>query len=89
MPLQELAAGKRVVGARSVYRKLIKSEIIKVFVARDAEKKVIESVLKEAKARGIPVEWADDSKILGRACLIERPAAVAGLLIDRRTDNIR
>ncbi|WP_303881386.1 ribosomal L7Ae/L30e/S12e/Gadd45 family protein [Acetomicrobium mobile] len=84
MSLHELVESDRVVGAKSVLRKLLRSEIKKVFVARDAERKVIEPILREAEIRKIPVEWVDNSTILGRACVIERPAAVAGLLKDNQ-----
>ncbi|HOP87399.1 MAG TPA: ribosomal L7Ae/L30e/S12e/Gadd45 family protein [Acetomicrobium flavidum] len=80
MPLQELIEGDRVVGAKSVLRRILRSEIEKVFIARDADAEVSEPVLREAEIRKIPVEWVDSSKVLGRACVIERPAAVAGLL---------
>jgi len=80
VPLQELIEGDRVVGAKSVLRKILRSEVKKVFIARDADSKVVEPVLMEAEAKKIPVEWVDSSKVLGRACVIERPAAVAGLL---------
>jgi len=85
MSLHELVESDRVVGAKSVLRRLLRSEIKKIFFARDAERKVIEPILKEAEIREIPVEWVDNSKILGRACVIERPAAVAGLLKDKQT----
>ena len=44
MPLHELVESDRVVGAKSVLRRLLRSEIKKIFFARDAERKVIEPI---------------------------------------------
>lgn len=54
MPLHELVESDRVVGAKSVLRRLLRSEIKKIFFARDAERKVIEPILKEAEIRKYP-----------------------------------
>jgi large subunit ribosomal protein L7A len=79
MPLSELASEDRVVGIRSVVRRLEKGELRKVFLSRDAEAELVLAVEEEALRRGVDVEWVEESLLLGRACAISRPAAAAGL----------
>ena len=83
MPLNELAVPERVVGDREVRRAMEKGILRKIFVATDSDEKLIKSAREAAAYRGIEVEEADSKLKLGRACAIDRPAAVAGLLKTR------
>ncbi|NLL37680.1 MAG: 50S ribosomal protein L7ae [Fretibacterium sp.] len=80
MPLNELAVPERVVGEKEVRRAMAEGRLRKVFVASDTEEKRQRTLLEEAKSAGIEVERVDLRSRLGRACAIDRPAAVAGLL---------
>lgn len=80
MPLSELAEAERLVGINSVTRRLKAGLVLKVFLAEDADKRLLKEILELADAGGVPVEWAGDSKQLGRACAVTRKTAAAALL---------
>ena len=83
MPLNELAVPERIVGEREVCRAIEKGILRKVFVAADSDEKITKSVREAATGLGLDVEEVDSKLKLGRACAIDRPAAVAGLLRPR------
>ena len=80
MPLNELATERRIVGINSVLRKLKAGCVCKVFLSKDADMKLLKSVVAEAEAKQVPIEWAEDSTQLGRACAVARKTAAAALL---------
>ncbi|MDR2180260.1 MAG: ribosomal L7Ae/L30e/S12e/Gadd45 family protein [Synergistaceae bacterium] len=80
MPLNELAVPERVVGEREVRRALNKNLLRKIFVATDSDAKIIAGFLAAAAELRVEVEEVDSKLKLGRACAIDRPAAVVGLL---------
>ena len=80
MPVNELAVPERVVGEREVRRAIEKGLLRKLFVAADGDEKVTKPVRETAVGLGVQVEDVDSKLKLGRACAIDRPAAVAGLL---------
>ena len=80
MPLNELAVPERVVGEREVRRAMEKGILRKLFVAADGDDKITKPVRDTAARLGVEVETVDSKLKLGRACAIDRPAAVAGLL---------
>jgi len=79
VPLSELAVPERVVGEREVRRAIEKGILRKLFVAADGDEKVTKPVREAAAEKGIEVEEVDSKLKIGRACAIDRPAAVAGL----------
>ena len=80
VPLNELAVPERVVGEREVRRALEKRVLRKMFVAADSDEKVIKPVCEAAAELGVEIEEVESKLKLGRACAIDRPAALAGLL---------
>lgn len=80
MPLNELASTRRIAGVNSVLRKLKANEASKIFVSEEADANLIAEILTEAAKRGVPVEWAETSLQLGRACAVTRKTAAAALL---------
>jgi len=80
VPLNELAVPERVVGEREVQRAMDKGILRKLFVAADSDVKVTKPVRDTAAGLSVEVEEVDSKLKLGRACAIDRPAAVAGLL---------
>ena len=80
MPLNELAVPERVVGEREVHRAMGKGILRKIFVAADSDERVTKPVLEAAVKLDLEVEKVDSKRRLGRACAIDRPAALAGLL---------
>ncbi|MDR1622331.1 MAG: ribosomal L7Ae/L30e/S12e/Gadd45 family protein [Synergistaceae bacterium] len=80
MPLNELAVSGRVVGEREVRRALSRNLLKKIFVAADSDAKVLKGILEAAAKSSVQVEEVDSKLKLGRACAIDKSAAVAGLL---------
>ena len=80
MPLNELASSGRIAGINSVLRKLKANEAVKVFLSKEADVRLLSEILEEAKKRAVPVEWAETSLQLGRACAVTRKTAAAALL---------
>ena len=80
MPLNELAVPERVVGEREVRRAMARGLLCKIFVATDSDAKIFKNLLEEANGLELEIEEVDSKLKLGRACAIDRSAAVAGLL---------
>ena len=80
MSLSELATKNRLAGVSSVLRKLRKRQVIKVFIAEDADAEVKENIMKEASDANVSVEMTENMLQLGRACAITRKTAVAAIL---------
>ena len=80
MPLNELAVPGRVVGEREVRRAMEKNLLRKIFIARDSDTKTTKGMMETANSLGIEVEEVESKLKLGRACAIDRSAAVAGLM---------
>ncbi len=71
---------KRVVGTKQVKRALKNDKVEKVYVARDAEKRVVEEIIEICKTKGIEVVYVETMKKLGQQCNIDVRAASAALL---------
>lgn len=70
----------RVVGARETLKKLAKRAVKTVYVAKDAQRALIEEVLAASERQGIPIEFIDTMEALGQMCGIEVPAVCAAVL---------
>mgnify|MGYP000328735007 CR=1 FL=1 len=73
-------AKARTVGTRAVLRAVERGEARVVFVARDAEPRVVAPVVALCGRKGVQVVWVDSMTELGRACGIEVGAASAAVL---------
>ncbi|MBX6352469.1 MAG: ribosomal L7Ae/L30e/S12e/Gadd45 family protein [Thermoflavifilum sp.] len=73
-------ARKLTIGTNQTTKALQQSLVKQLYVAKDAEQRVIGPVLALAKERGVPVEWVDTMKQLGKACGIEVGAATAAII---------
>lgn len=80
MPLNELSSSPRTAGFNSVMRSLKRGEVIKIFLADDADEKIEGEVRKISAETNTPVEVAEDSVKLGRACVVSHKTAVAAIL---------
>lgn len=56
--------------------------VLCVYVAKDAEPRVTEPVVQLASRLGVPIEWVDTMRQLGKACGIEVGAATASILAE-------
>lgn len=78
--LSKLEKGNKIVGAKQVKRALNPEEVDMVFIAKDAEGKVIDEIVKICINKHIQVHYIDTMKDLGDACGIDVNAATAALL---------
>ncbi len=75
-------ASRKVVGQKQALRVIKSGEAKAVFIAQDAEKHILEPVLKESESKGIEIIIAEDMLSLGKACGIKVGASVAAILED-------
>ncbi|MDW0113392.1 MULTISPECIES: ribosomal L7Ae/L30e/S12e/Gadd45 family protein [Sporosarcina] len=74
-------AKKTIIGTKQTV-KAIKTGVVKeVVIAKDAEEKLVASVLEEAKLRGVQVNYVDSREKLGRTCGIQVGTAVVAITV--------
>ena len=78
--LEELKQGSKVVGAKQTRRALKDGRAKKLFLAKDADPRLLQPLVQEAVRAGVRIEQADTMKQLGEACGIAVGAAVAVLV---------
>ncbi|MDR7482717.1 MAG: ribosomal L7Ae/L30e/S12e/Gadd45 family protein [Armatimonadota bacterium] len=74
------AATSRVVGSSQTAKAVVRGLATEVFVAEDADRRVVEPVIRAAAERGVPITEVDSMAALGRACGIAVGAAAAAVL---------
>ncbi|WP_181362796.1 ribosomal L7Ae/L30e/S12e/Gadd45 family protein [Sulfoacidibacillus thermotolerans] len=70
----------RVVGLSSTLRALQKGHLIEVYLAKDAEHRVLQPLQKQCEERGISIVWVDSQLALGRACGLRIGTSAVGIL---------
>ena len=75
--LTELSQGPRVVGVKQTRKALREGWARRVFLARDADPAMTESIAADCAAAGVPVESGCTMAQLGRTCGISVGAAAA------------
>ena len=78
--IQQLSGPDKVVGAKQVRRALRDGRAARLFMAMDADPRLLQPLVQEAVRRQVPVEQVPSMKELGAACGIAVGAAVAVLL---------
>ena len=78
--LEELKAGSRVVGAKQTRRALKDGRAKRVYMAKDADPRLLQPLVQEAVRQQVPVEQVPTMKELGSACAIAVGCAVAAVL---------
>jgi small subunit ribosomal protein S12 len=73
-----------VAGVKATERAISSGEAERVLIARDAESRVLESLLKLCKDKGIEVEYVDSMKELGALAGIRVGAAASAILECRK-----
>ncbi len=71
---------KRVVGTNQVKRALKNDMVEKVFIAKDADRRVVDEVIEICKEKGVEIVYVESMKKLGQQCNIDVKAASAALL---------
>lgn len=81
MSLEDLKRAKeRTVGSKQTWKALLEGRLSVVFIAADAERRVVKPIMDEAKRLGVPIHLVESRKLLGIACGIEVDTAIAGVL---------
>ncbi len=78
--LEDLRHSNRSVGLKQSIKAIESGDVKLAFIAKDADKKIVETIENACVQRSITVSYADNMKQLGRACGIEVGAAVACVL---------
>ncbi|KNF08013.1 LSU ribosomal protein L7AE [Gottschalkia purinilytica] len=78
--LQSLKEAKKVVGTKQAKRAIINDEVEVLFVAKDAESRVVNGLVDLCKEKSIEIVYVDSMKELGKACGIDVSAASAAIL---------
>lgn len=78
--LSKLNSGNKIVGTKQVKRALNLNNVEAVFIARDAENKVVDDIIGICNEKRIQVIYIETMKKLGDACGIDVNAATAALL---------
>lgn len=83
MDLEALSrASRTVTGTKQTAKAVANGQARHVFVARDAEERVVQPVLESCREKNIPVTYVDTMEELGKACKIKVKAAMAAILSD-------
>lgn len=77
---QELNGSNKVVGAKQVRRALKDGRAARLYMAMDADPRLLQPLVQEAVRQQVPVEQVPTMKELGAACGISVGSAVAALL---------
>ena len=77
--IQELFGPNKVVGAKQAKRALRDGRAVRLFMAMDADPRLLQPLVQEAVNRQVPVSQVSTMKELGAACGIAVGAAVAVL----------
>lgn len=77
--IQELSGSSKVVGAKQAKRALRDGRAVRLFMAMDADPRLLQPLVQEAVDRQVPVSQVPTMKELGAACGIAVGAAVAVL----------
>ena len=80
MTLQDLKMADRVIGVKQVTKAIGKDLVSEVFLASDADERVIKTLEAVCQERMIPVQADFTMSELGKACGIEVRAAAAAAL---------
>ncbi len=72
---------KRTVGASATLRALQKHELSEVYVADDADSRVVQPVIEACRDAGVPVSHVDSQTKLGKACGLSVGASAVGLIL--------
>jgi len=81
MAIPELEEGyKLTVGAKQTRLAIERGAAVKVFVAQDAEERVVEPILRLCSRLGLPVIEGPSMRELGKACGIQVGASSAAMV---------
>lgn len=77
---EELENADKTVGVKQTAKAAQKDLLECVYLAMDADKRIIRELEETCKIKNIPLKYAESMKQLGKACGIEVGASAAGIL---------
>lgn len=80
MALEELRTAKKVIGVKQVMKAVNKGTAKRVFLANDAEERVLKPLYELCKQKQAAVQQDYSMDELGKACMIEVGAAAVAVL---------
>lgn len=78
--VEELKSLKKVVGLKQVAKVINEEGVRTLYIAEDADPKVVEKIKLSAKEKNIETIYVESMKKLGKACGIDVGAAIAATL---------
>ena len=75
-----IADSKKVIGKKQTMRSLLRDEVQKVFISKDADLHVTKEIEEICREKNIEIVYFDNMKDLGNACGIDVNAAAAAVL---------
>lgn len=80
MDLKHLKEAKKIVGMKQTRRAIATGEVVRVYLAKDADGKVKNPILELCHKANLEVIFVDSMKELGTACGIEVGAASVAII---------
>ncbi len=81
MPLEKLSkAHKRVVGSKQTLKYLARHQVKEVYLAKNAERKVIDPIVQACKDKSVPIVYVENMLTLGKVCGIDVGCAAAAIV---------
>ncbi|MGI6152644.1 MAG: ribosomal L7Ae/L30e/S12e/Gadd45 family protein [Christensenellaceae bacterium] len=78
------STGQKVVGLKQLLRELDKENVLKVYLAVDADEEIKQKVLVAARSKSLEPVWVDTMDELGDICQIDVKTACAGILKEKK-----
>lgn len=78
--LGKLETSAKIVGVKQLRKALDEDAVKQVFLAKDGDPMLLESLETQCQAKGLSVCWVDTMMELGKACSIDVGALTAALL---------
>lgn len=75
-----LCSGKKTVGLKESLKAVNKDLAQAVFIAKDAEARIVQGIIEACRDKDIPIYEVDDMQSLGKSCGIQVGTAVAAFL---------
>ncbi|WP_324332481.1 ribosomal L7Ae/L30e/S12e/Gadd45 family protein [Methylomusa anaerophila] len=82
--LDTLKTAKKVIGAKQTARAVEKGLALKVYLAQDADRRVIAPLMETCRRNQIPIETGATMGELGKACGIEVGAASVAIVKEQQ-----
>lgn len=82
MDLEVLKQAEQIVtGTKQTLKAVNNGQAQRVYIARDADERVVQPILSACSAHNVPVSYVDTMAELGKACQIKVKAAAAAILL--------